>query len=114
MDKDTRAAAAFYREVRRVAEKAKDWDTDVIFYTTKPDEMYDLTLVSRRVYGYPDEYLAVMAAAGIDTVDQPLTQRRIVLPSTANLMRIKRRTGFESRDSLREDHAPVWADEEDE
>lgn len=112
MDRDTRAAASFFREVRRIAEQAKPWDTDVIFYETKPDEMYDLTLVSRRVYGYPDETVAVMAAAGIDHVDMPLPQKQIILPNAALLLRIKRKTGFESRASLREDYAPIWAEED--
>ena len=111
IDTDTRAAASFYREVRKLAEQAKPWDTNVIFYTTKPDEAYDLTLVSRRVYGYPDEFLAVMAAAGIDHVDMPLPQKQIILPNAATLLRLKRKTGFESRASLRENYAPMWAED---
>lgn len=110
IDKDTRAAKSFYREVRNFAEKTKPWDTTAIFYETKPDEMYDLTLVSQRVYGRRDEFLAVMAAAGLDTVDQPLPQKRIVLPNEGQLIDIKRRVGFESIDDLREDYAPTWAE----
>lgn len=109
LDKDTRAAKSFYREVRKFAESAKPWDATAIFYETKPDEMYDLTLVSQRVYGRRDEFLAVMAAAGLDTVDQPLLQKRIVLPNEGKLIDIKRRSGFESIDDLREDYAPTWA-----
>lgn len=109
LDKDTRAAKSFYREVRKFAESAKPWDATAIFYETKPDEMYDLTLVSQRVYGRRDEFLAVMAAAGLDTVDQPLPQKRIVLPNEGKLIDIKRRSGFESIDDLREDYAPTWA-----
>jgi hypothetical protein len=70
--------------------------------------MYDLTLVSQRVYGRRDEFLAVMAAAGLDTVDQPLPQKRIVLPNEGRLIAIKRRAGFESIDDLREAGAPTW------
>lgn len=110
LDKDTRAAKSFYREVRKFAENTKPWDTTAIFYETKPDEMYDLTLVSQRVYGRRDELLAVMAAAGLDTVDQPLPQKRIVLPNEGQLIDIKRRAGFESIDDLREDYAPTWAE----
>jgi hypothetical protein len=110
IEKDTRAAKSFYGEVRRFAEGAKPWDTTAIFYETKPDEVFDLTLVSRRVYGRPDEFLAVMAAAGLDAFDQPLPQKRIVLPSEGRLYAIKRRTGFESIPGYREDFAPTWAE----
>ena len=46
LDTDTRSAKSFYREVRNFAERAKPWDATAVFYETKPDEMYDLTLVS--------------------------------------------------------------------
>lgn len=108
LDKDTRAAKSFYREVRKFSESAKPWDTTAIFYETKPDEMFDLTLVSQRVYGRRDEYLAVMAAAGIDSIDQPLRQRRIAFPNEGQLIAIKRKTGFESIANLRENGAPIW------
>lgn len=110
LDQDTRAAKAFYREVRKFAEQAKPWATNAVFYETKPDETYDLSLVASRVYGRREEYLAVMAAAGIDTFDQPLTARRLVLPDDWQLLAIKRQTGFESIAKLREDFAPVWTD----
>ncbi|ALK30853.1 hypothetical protein [Burkholderia plantarii] len=109
LDKDTRAAKSFYREVRKFAETAKAWDTAAIFYETRPDEAFDLTLVSRRVYGRRDEFLAVMAAAGLDSAFQPLPQKRIVLPNEGRLLAIKRRTGFESIADYREDYAPTWA-----
>lgn len=110
LDTDTRSAKSFYREVRKFAERAKPWDTTAVFYETKPDEMYDLTLVSQRVYGRRDEFLAVMAAAGLDTVDQPLPQKQIVLPNEGQLLAIKRRTGFESIAGYRENFAPTWAE----
>ena len=100
IEKDTRAAKSFYREVRKFAESTNPWDTTAIFYETKPDEAFD-----RR-----DEFLAVMAAAGLDTVDQPLPQKRIVLPNEGQLYAIKRRTGFESIPGYREDYAPTWAE----
>ncbi|VVE27089.1 hypothetical protein PCO31111_03458 [Pandoraea communis] len=108
LDQDTRAAKSFYREVRKYAESIKPWDTTAIFYETKPDEAFDLTLVSQRVYGRRDEYLTVMAAAGLDSIDQPLPQKRIVLPNEGQLIAIKRRTGFESIADLREAGAPTW------
>jgi hypothetical protein len=109
-DIDSQAAKNFYREVREFAERTKGWQT-AIFYEVKPDERWDLTLVSRRVYGNPHEFLAVMAAAGIDTVDQPLAQKQLVLPTAAQLYEIKRRSGFESQSDLREDFKPVWVED---
>ncbi len=110
IEQDTRAAKAFYQAVRKFAESTKPWDTTAIFYETKPDEYLDLTLVSQRVYGRRDEFLAVMAAAGLDTVDQPLPQKRITLPSEGQLYAIKRRAGFESIAGYRENFAPTWAE----
>ena len=112
MDKDNRAAKNFYSAIRRFSEKAKTWDKDAVFYETKPDERFDLSLVSRRVYGTPDEFLAVAASASIDTFDQPLEQKTIVLPSRSALLRIKRETGFESVYDLRENGSPVWLNED--
>lgn len=111
IDQDTRAANAFYRLVRTFSESAKPWDGNVIFYETKPDEMWDLSLVARRVYGDREEFLAVAAAAAIDTFDQPLTARTIALPNRATLNKMKREAGFESKASLRENGAPVWRED---
>lgn len=101
LDTDTRSAKGFYREVRRFAERAQPWTQGVVWYQTKPDERFDLSLVSRRVYGRRDEFLAVLAAAGLDGFDQPLTERLIALPAEFRLVQIKRATGFESDASLR-------------
>jgi hypothetical protein len=110
-DQDIRAAKSFYREVRKFSESAKPWQAGALWYEIKPDERHDATLVSQRVYGRRDEYLAVMAAAGINTCDQPLKQQRIVLPNQATLLAIKRRTGFESIHSSRADGAPIWLED---
>ena len=101
LDNDTRSAKDFYREIRKFAERAQPWQQGVIWYQTKPDERLDLSLVSARVYGRRDEFLAVLAAAGLDGFDQPMTERRIALPSEFHLTRIKRATGFESIADLR-------------
>lgn len=108
LEQDTRAAADFWREVKKFVESAKDWSVDVIFYQIKPDELYDPTLVSRRVYGRRDEFLTVMAASGTDSVDQPLPQKRIALPSEGALLKLKRKTGFETRADYRENFSPIW------
>lgn len=111
IDKNTTAAAAFWKAVRDYSESAKTWDSNAIFYETKPDEKRDFTLVSQRVYGNRNEFLAVMAAAGVDSIDMELTQKKIVLPSAALLLQIKRSTGFESDFDLREDFGPIWKEE---
>lgn len=109
LDIQTPAAKSFYREVRSFAERTRPWET-AIFYETKPDEIWDVTLVSERVYGRRDEFLCIMAAAGLDTADQPLPQKRLTLPTEAQLAALKRRTGFESQAGWREDHQPTWAE----
>lgn len=88
-------ASRFYREVRQFALTAPAWE-DAVRYFTRPDERWDLTLVAERVYGSRDEYLAVMAAAGLDRLDQELTERELVLPTADRLALIKKRTGYES------------------
>lgn len=109
IDKNSVAAKDFYKEIRRFSERTKPWQV-AIFYEIKPDEVFDLTLVSQRVYGRRDEYLAVMAAAGLDMVDQPIPQKRIVLPTEGQLYAIKRSTGFESISANRKDFTPIWAE----
>jgi len=108
-DKNSQAAKSFYREVRLFSERTKPWEV-AVFHEVTPDEIWDVTLVSRRVYGRPDEFLTIMAAAGIDTVDQGLSQKKLVLPTEAQLYAIKRRAGFESRDEYRQDGKPTWVD----
>lgn len=109
IDHYSTAARAFYGLVRTFALTAKPWDTAAVYHETAPDERWDLTLVARRVYGTPDEYLAVMAAAGLDLVDQPLEAQRLVLPSPAKLREFKRQARFESRAAARADGKPTWA-----
>lgn len=88
-------AANFYKAVRTFSATRETWH-DAIRYDVKPDEEYNLPLVSQRVYGNRDESLAVMAAAGLDRFDQKLTQRTIILPTHAQLEAIKQQTGFTS------------------
>lgn len=102
LNNDTRSAKDFYREIRKFAESAQPWNAGVVWYETKPDERFDLSLVSARVYGRRDEFFAVLAAAGLDGFDQPMTERMIALPSEFRLTQIKRATGFESVAALRD------------
>lgn len=87
--------STFYREVRRFSLTVPSWE-DAIRYFTKPDERWDVTLVSQRVYGNRDDYLAVMAAAGLDRLDEELTERLLVLPTPERLALIKQQTGYSS------------------
>lgn len=82
------AASALYRAVRQFSVMTSPWET-AAWYETKPDEMYDLTLVSERVYGTRTEALTVMAAAGLSDLDEPLTERKLCLPTAGQLRQIK-------------------------
>lgn len=108
IDANSQAARAFYRMVRDFALGVKPWE-EAIYHDVLPDERWDVTLVSARVYGRRDEYMAVMAAAGLDGVDQPLEQRRLVLPTESRLRQLKMASGFESRARYREDGKPTWS-----
>jgi hypothetical protein len=109
MDANTQAARLFFRMVRDFSESARGHEP-ALYHEVTPDEQLDLTLASRRIYGRPDEYLAVMAAAGLDTVDQVLPQTRLVLPTADRLRQMKRDSGFESIADYRIDGVPTWAE----
>lgn len=94
--------------MREFSQRTKSWDV-AIFYETLPDEKWDLTLVSARVYGNRNEFLTIMAAAGLDRADMPLVQQKLVLPNQSQLAVMKRNAGFESNAELRVDFAPTWA-----
>ena len=87
----------FYRTVRQYVVTAPTWATDLIRYETLPDERHDLTLISQRIYGNRYDFLAVQAAAGLDRVDDELTERVIYLPSAERLNAIKQATGYDPR-----------------
>ena len=86
------SAALLHTKLRQFAQSTPTWAT-AIRYHTKPDERYDLTLVARRVYGLPDEWPVIMAAAGLQSVDEPLNEQLLVLPTLEQLQRLKRNTG---------------------
>ena len=108
LDNDSSAAKRLYAAVRVFSARARNWQV-VIRHDVTPDEQRDPTLISRRVYGRPDEYLVVMASAGIDSVDQEIPQTQLVLPTEPQLYKIKRDTGFESIAEYRQNGAPTWA-----
>lgn len=81
-----------YKRLRQFALETPSWAT-AIRYHTKPDERFDLTLVARRVYGLPDEWLVIMAAAGLQSVDEPLNEQLLILPTLSQLQTFKRQFG---------------------
>lgn len=81
-----------YLIIRKLAQTTPAW-ANAIRYQTKPDERLDLTLVARRVYGTPNEWPVIMAAAGLQSVDEPLNEQLLVLPTADNLQRLKRNLG---------------------
>lgn len=78
-----------HRRIRQFALETPSWAT-AIRYHSKPDEKHDLTLIARRVYGLPNEWPVIMAAAGLQSVDEPLNEQLLVLPTLAQLQTLKR------------------------
>jgi hypothetical protein len=87
------AAADLVRRVTDFAQKQPEW-AECVVYETKPDERFDLTLVSQRVYGSRSEFLAVMAAADLDSVEQEMPERKLILPTARQLAGMKSAAGF--------------------
>lgn len=85
--------SSLYRVVRNFALTTPVWG-DAIRYFTLPDERWDVTLVSQRVYGNRNEVVAVMAAAGLDRFDNELTERLLVLPTSSQLAALKQQVGY--------------------
>lgn len=57
-----------------------------IIYDVKPDEQYDPSLISQRIYGNRKHEDVIMVACGVNGVWEPLPIRRIVLPLIANIV----------------------------
>jgi hypothetical protein len=95
------SAALFVRMVGDFAARTPSWSPDRINHFVGEDEINDMTLVALRVYGRREEFLAVMAAAGLDSPTEPLPQRRLVLPSSDRLSAMKKLTGYVSRNDER-------------
>ncbi len=87
-------ASRFYQAIRQFAVNEPVWSPDRIVVFTDPSHRWDLTLVSQQVYGNRDEFLTVMAAAGLTRFDDELTERELVLPSKTRLEQIKQATGY--------------------
>lgn len=95
IESNSMACAHFVKLVRDFSVRVKPWQP-AIRYQTKPDERHDLTLVSRRVYGIPDEFLTVMAAAGLSSVETPMSERVLVLPTPQKLRELKNLAQFDN------------------
>lgn len=93
LERNTASIAVFYRLVRDFAVKTPVWG-QALRYQTLPDERNDLTLISQRVYGRRDEFMAVMAAAGLNSVEDTLPEQLLVLPTEAQLRDMKATAGF--------------------
>lgn len=108
LDQNSQAARVFFKNVANYVKDSKPW-SNVMTYEIKPDEYVDATLISRRVYGTSDEFLTVMACAGIDSFDDGFEQGILILPNLAQLEKLKRESGFESIASSRKDGKPRWS-----
>lgn len=87
------ACNRLFRLVRDFAQKTPSWGTCIV-YDTKPDERFDLTLVASRVYGSGDDFLTIQAAAGLDSPECALTERRLILPTLSQLAAMKKDAGY--------------------
>lgn len=82
-----------FQLVRDFAIQTPGWG-EAIRYQTMPDERFDLTLVSYRVYGRRTESLVIQAAAGLDSPELELSERALVLPTDAQLRAMKLQAGY--------------------
>ena len=108
MDANPQAARIFYDLVRSFSAGVNATTRNAIYHQVSPDEVYDLARISYRVYGRWSEYLAVMAAANIDSPELAVTAPTLALPNDATLIEMKRAAGFESVSEYRENGAPTW------
>lgn len=88
--------ARFYRDVRRFAITAPTTSPYRQVVRSYPTEKHDLRKLALRVYGDADEARTIMAAAGLSTVDSPLPEQDIVLPTREYLAFLKARAGITS------------------
>jgi len=109
IDVNTTAAMRYYQSVFNLRLKQKP-AADIIFYQTLSDEKWELTLPSLRVYGNRDEFLTIQAAANLSSLDEPLLEQILILPTADLMLKLKRKAGFESIHALRQNFCPIWQD----
>lgn len=95
LEANSMACCRFLQLVRDFVVRVKPYQA-AIRYQVKPDEHNDLTLISQRVYGRRDEFLVVMASAGLADVEQPIREQLLVLPTEYQLAALKARAGYEN------------------
>lgn len=100
IEKNSIACTRLVQLVSDFSNSVKPWE-NAIRYQTKPDEIHNITLVSQRVYGRRNEYLVIMAAAGLSTFDEPLKEQLLILPNESQLSVFKTRAGFENNENKR-------------
>ncbi|MBV4524374.1 hypothetical protein KVG88_30330 [Pseudomonas sp. SWRI74] len=84
----------FYLEVRKFALTEPSYSTRRQVVRSFPSERYHLQMMALRVYGDAAEVLAIRAAAGLSTVDSPLEEQDVVLPTKEHLAYLKQKSGI--------------------
>lgn len=92
------AANRLFTKVRDFAQQTPDW-AEATRYFTLPDERFDLTLVSQRVYGTRDHFMVIQAAAGLDSPEYELTERMLVLPTSDQLRAMRLDAGYDANEA---------------
>ena len=82
-----------YQLIRDFSLSVKPYES-ALRYQVKPDEYFDVTLISKRAYGNRGDYLAVMAGAGLDSLTDRVPDQLLVLPTIMQLNNFKRVAGF--------------------
>lgn len=86
--------ARFYLEVRKFALTEPSYSTRRQVVRSLPSERFHLPMMALRVYGDATEVLTIQAAAGLSTVDSPLVEKDVVLPTKEHLAYLKQKSGI--------------------
>ena len=82
-----------YQLVRDFSQSVKPYE-QAVRYQVRPNERFDITKLSQQVYGNTQETIAVMAAAGLDSVEYKLSDVLLTLPTPLQLQDMKSKAGF--------------------
>lgn len=78
-----------YQLIRDFATKTQPWE-QAIRYQTKPDERHDITLTCSRVYRNREDFIVIMAAANMESVEDEMPEQLLTLPLPEQLRAMKR------------------------